>query len=80
MISTLQQELSAKLGRCRQFASLMSLYERNYFLLQRIIPEPRRLHGALDSHSERDETLHLEVLENTRYTSLLHLTYLIPMA
>jgi uncharacterized protein len=80
MISTRPDKLFRELGRQRRLASLMSLYERNYQLLQRIIPEPRMLSGALESHSPRDETLHLEVVEHTRYTSLLRLTYLIPVA
>lgn len=65
------------LGR-RRLGSLIALYERNYSLMREIIPDPRELTGALQSHSERDETLHLRVEEQTRYTSLLHLTYLLP--
>jgi len=78
MFQTKPDKRLPDLSAPRRFASLMSLYERNYQLLQRIIPEPRELTGALESCSERDETLHLAVLEHTRYTSLLHLTYLIP--
>jgi uncharacterized protein YqiB (DUF1249 family) len=80
MISTRPDRLFKELGRQRRLASLMSLYERNYLLLKRIIPDLRKLAGALESHSERDETLHLEVVEHTRYTSVLRLTYMIPIA
>ncbi|WP_018936078.1 DUF1249 domain-containing protein [Thioalkalivibrio sp. ALJ24] len=57
------------------FAALMELYEDNYLQLRRLCPEPpaagaarvSRVNGALD--------LHLEVLERTRYTLTLRLTY-----
>ncbi|WP_026279828.1 DUF1249 domain-containing protein [Thioalkalivibrio sp. ALJ16] len=61
--------------RPASFAALMEMYEDNYLALRRLCPEPAglpprsvsRVAGALD--------LHLEVLERTRYTTTLHLTY-----
>jgi hypothetical protein len=57
------------------FAALMEIYEENYLALRRLCPDLEhqpvrsvsRVTGALD--------LHLQVLERTRYTTTLHLTY-----
>ncbi|WP_018878919.1 DUF1249 domain-containing protein [Thioalkalivibrio sp. ALE9] len=61
--------------RPESFAALMEMYEENYLALRRLCPELERqpvrsvsrVAGALD--------LYLEVLERTRYTTTLHLTY-----
>ena len=57
---------------------LMALCEDNYRLLLRLVPELRRYRGAGRSAPIPGLDLHLEVLEQTPYTTLLHLTYHFP--
>ena len=64
------------LVRARSFAGLMSLYESNYLRLQRLVSGIETISGAHCSQCEADLPLHLEVLERTRYTATLQLTYL----
>ncbi|WP_234422262.1 DUF1249 domain-containing protein [Sedimenticola thiotaurini] len=54
---------------------LMDLCEENYIYLTRLAPEVRHMQGHYLSHLEGATDLYLEVLEQTPYTSLLHLTY-----
>lgn len=55
---------------------LMGLYEQNYQRLIRLVPEwPIPFDKAL-SHAKADRTLHLKVIERTKYTTSIHLTYL----
>jgi len=54
---------------------LMDLCEDNYRLIQRLCPDIRQLHGRYLSSLEGSMELHLEVIEQTPYTSLVHLTY-----
>jgi uncharacterized protein YqiB (DUF1249 family) len=56
----------------------MSLCEENYHALMRLIPDLRRVDGELRSTLDTDLDLHLEILEQTRYTTLLRLTYYFP--
>lgn len=56
----------------------MSLCEENYRALMRLIPDLRRLQGEELSVLDSDQDLHLEVLEQARYTTLLRLTYYFP--
>ncbi|MEJ2327451.1 MAG: DUF1249 domain-containing protein [Chromatiaceae bacterium] len=58
----------------------MSLCEENYRLLSRMIPELRRVQGELRSTRIGGPDLHLEIIEQSRYTTLLRLTYLFPYA
>ncbi len=58
--------------------SLMSLCEENYRVLGRLVPDMRSIHGYRRSRLGTGLDLHLEVLEQTPYTSLLHLTYYFP--
>lgn len=56
-------------------AHLLDLYERNFRLVQRLLPD---LDAALDtavSRSGSDLPLHLRVLERDRYTLCFKLTY-----
>ena len=58
------------------FRGLMGLYEQNYQRLLRLLPEwPLPFEEAI-STSSSDRRLHLRVLESTKYTDTVHLTYL----
>ncbi len=54
---------------------LMDLCEENYRTLQRLIPDLRTVDGYARSQPAWGVDLYLEVLEQTPYTTLLHLTY-----
>lgn len=54
---------------------LMELCEDNYRVLKHLIPEMNEVDGYLRSRSSLGMDLHLEILEQTPYTTLLHLTY-----
>jgi len=58
----------------------MSLCEENYQLLLRMIPELRSVQGELRASRTGGPDLHLEIIEQSRYTTLLRLTYLFPYA
>lgn len=57
------------------FVGLMSLYESNYLRLQQLIPELSRLDGYFKSRVAGECDLHLEILERSRYTITLSLSY-----
>ena len=59
----------------KSFVGLMSLYESNYLRLQQLIPELNRLDGYYRSRVAGDCDLHVEILERSRYTITLSLTY-----
>ena len=59
----------------KSFVGLMSLYESNYLRLQRLIPELNRLDGYYRSRVAGDCDLHVEILERSRYTITLSLSY-----
>ena len=63
------------IAKPNSFIGLMSLYESNYVRLQRLVPELSRLDGHYQSHVAGDCALHLEILERSRYTITLSLTY-----
>ena len=54
---------------------LMDLCEENYRYLLRLAPDVRTLQGRYLSRRQGTMDLHLEVLEQTPYTTLLQLTY-----
>jgi uncharacterized protein YqiB (DUF1249 family) len=58
--------------------NLMTLCEENYRALLRLIPDLREIQGEMRSLLDRDLDLHLEILEQTPYTTLLRLTYYFP--
>ncbi|SFF33675.1 Protein of unknown function [Fontimonas thermophila] len=62
-------------GKPRRIAHLLELYERNYRLIQRLVPEPDAPCHRAVSHSLSDCPLHLEIVERDRYTLTLRLTY-----
>lgn len=57
------------------FIGLMAVYESNYLRLLRVIPEIERLDGYFQSKVAGDCGLHLEILERSRYTVTLSLSY-----
>ena len=59
----------------RSFVGLMSLYESNFLRLQQVIPEIDRLDGYYRSRVTGDCDLHVEILERSRYTVTLTLSY-----
>ncbi|MES9838310.1 MAG: DUF1249 domain-containing protein [Candidatus Thiodiazotropha sp.] len=54
---------------------VLDLSEENYALLMRLAPALGDLAGKYQSNLEHGMDLHLEVQEQTPYTSLVHLTY-----
>ncbi|MEN8180453.1 MAG: DUF1249 domain-containing protein [Pseudomonadota bacterium] len=60
--------------------ALLDLSEENYRLLMRLVPDLPKLKGRLISSRVQGMDLHLEVQEQTPYTSLIHLTYYFPHA
>lgn len=59
----------------KSFIGLMSMYESNYLRLLQLIPELDRLDGYYQSHVAGDCSLHLEILDRSRYTVTLSLSY-----
>jgi len=59
----------------KSFVGLMALYESNYLRLLRLIPEVDRLDGCYVSRVAGDCDLYVEVIETSRYTVTLSLTY-----
>ncbi len=59
----------------RSFIGLMLLYESNFIRLQHLIPELERLDGYYQSRVAGDCDLHLEILDRSRYTVTLSLSY-----
>ena len=57
------------------FVSLMDLYENNYMRLRRLIPDLHALPDNSISHLPGCLSLHLTVLERTKFTTTLYLTY-----
>ena len=61
--------------RPNSFVGLMALYESNYLRLMRLVPELDRLDGCYKSRVAGDCDLYLEIIERSRYTVTLALTY-----
>ncbi len=59
----------------QSFVGLMTLYESNYLRLQQLIPDLNRLDGYYRSRVAGDCDLHLEIVERSRYTITLSLSY-----
>jgi len=57
----------------------MSLYESNYLRFIQLAGDPARLSGTLSSRVAGDCELQLTVLEHMPYTSMLTLTYVLPV-
>ncbi len=63
-------------ARPRSFVSLMTLYESNYIRLGWLVPGLRHMQGSITSEVAGEPALELSVVEQCRYTTALHLTYL----
>ena len=61
--------------RPRSFAGLMSVYESNFLRLDSLVKSLASIEGEWTSVGSDDVPLHLDVLERTRYTCTLRLTY-----
>lgn len=61
--------------RPKSFIGLMSLYESNYLRMMQLIPELERLDGYYKSRVAGDCSLHVEILERSRHTVTLSLSY-----
>ena len=61
--------------RPRSFVGLMALYESNYIRLLRLLPEIDRLDGCFRSRVAGDCDLYVEIIERSKYTVTLSLTY-----
>jgi len=57
------------------FVGLMAMYESNYLRLLRLIPELERIDGCFHSRVAGDCDLYVEIVERSRYTVTLSLTY-----
>ena len=53
----------------------MALYESNFLRLLQVVPEIERLDGYYKSRVAGDCDLHLEIIERSRYTITLSLSY-----
>lgn len=61
--------------RPRSFVGLMALYESNYLRLLNLIPDLERVDGCYRSRVAGDCDLYVEIMERSRYTVTLTLTY-----
>jgi hypothetical protein len=61
--------------QCPSVGCLMDLCDENYHYLMRLAPRLHQLEGCRLSRVHREIDLYLEVLEQTPYTTLVHLTY-----
>ena len=64
--------------RPNSFVGLMALYECNFLRLLQLIPEIERLDGCFRSRVAGDCDLFVEIIETSRYTVTLSLTYHLP--
>ena len=67
--------IQALIDRGPRVGDLMALCEDNYRCLLNLVPQLRRLQGRHCSTSADHQDLHLCIVEQTPYTTLLRLTY-----
>ncbi|MDD3762115.1 MAG: DUF1249 domain-containing protein [Nevskiales bacterium] len=67
--------LKAADPNAHRIARLIDLYEHNFRLLQRLVPELDAPYDQAVSRSHSDCPLHLEVADRDRYTLTLRLSY-----
>lgn len=60
------------------FVSLMDLYESNYIRLRKLLPDLAVLEDSVISRSAGHMDLYLKVIERSRYTSTVYLSYCFP--
>ena len=70
--------LHTLLENCPSVGCLMDLCDENYRHLSRLAPGLSRMRGRWASRTLHGLDLHLEVLEQTPYTTMVHLTYYFP--
>lgn len=70
-----QSEFLRSLLKRRNFASLMDLYESNYVLLDRLIPDLEKMPESVVSRMPGSKDLYLTILERCKYTTSILLTY-----
>ncbi len=63
------------IAKPRSFVGLMSLYESNYLRLQQLVPELERLDGYYRSRVVGACDLHVEIIDRSRYTVTMSLSY-----
>ncbi|MCK5093064.1 MAG: DUF1249 domain-containing protein, partial [Gammaproteobacteria bacterium] len=66
--------LSKVLSR-RSFYGLMDLYEKNYALLSRLIPDLDKMAIKTESRVNGSPALYLSIEERCKYTTMLSITY-----
>ena len=69
------QLVPESIAKPRSFVGLMSLYESNFLRLRQLIPEIDRLDGYYQSRVAGDCDLHIEIIERSRYTVTLSISY-----
>jgi uncharacterized protein YqiB (DUF1249 family) len=62
-------------ARPGSFAALMSLYESNFVRLGWLLPDPRRIRGPMTSGAADDLPLYLSLVDRSRYTTTVRMTY-----
>jgi len=67
--------IQKSLAAAPSVGDLLALCEENYRYLHSLVPQLRRLQGAHCSSRPDHQDLHLTILEQTPYTTLLRLTY-----
>jgi uncharacterized protein YqiB (DUF1249 family) len=68
-------QLHQWLDRRPTVGDLLTLCEENYQYLMNLAPQLRRLQGTHHSRRPDHQDLHLTIVEQTRYTTLIRLTY-----
>ena len=68
-------QLSKWLDRRPSVGDLLTLCEENYHYLMSLVPQLRELSGSHRSRRPDHQDLHLTIVEQTRYTTLIRLTY-----
>ena len=62
----------------RSFAALMDLYETNFMLMRRLMPGMAAQSGTLVSEGGDGLPLHVEIIEQGRFTTVVRLFYQLP--
>jgi len=67
--------LQSSLDRRPNVGRLVELCEESYRYLHKLLPDLAHMQGRYRSTGDEHADLFLEVVEHTRYTSVIHLTY-----
>lgn len=59
----------------RRFVNLMDLYDRNFALLNRVIPELQSMPGVSKTIMENYPDLYLKIQKRCKFTTMMNLTY-----